>query len=363
MRAGGGLGLVWGATREAKSAHVARKRRVGVMETRSNHGRRRRASQPVSAVTRPADDRGGDRGGDRRSGVAGESDRGRAGAEWELPGDLRALIDLGGLEPGGLGSGGLGSGGRDEAASALGSLLRADRDLAAEVPQWCRVWPGGNGSMPSDLGEATRRHGQTAVAQMACLASIRRYFRPELRIDRYGRTQLWRHGVAVAAVSALVARVCGVSGGGSIFFAGALHDIGLLAAERLHGAAFAALVGDVDELSPMHEVERERWGWDHAMLGSQLLRRWRFPGLAVAAAAYHHDASRAIAEGVAGDEAIACISLANHLCSRTGWSSMGVHNVVAPAGPELERIGVDAGRLTRIWRALPQVLSEASTLP
>lgn len=326
------------------------------METLSNHGRRGRASQPVSAVTRPADDRGDDRG----IGVAGGSERGRGGAGrgragWELPADLRTLVDQGGLEPE-----------ADDGAaagSALGSLLRADRDLAAEVPQWCRGWPGADGATPSDLGEAVRRHGLTAVAQMACLASIRRYFRPESRIDRYGRTQLWRHGVAVGAVSALVARVCGVSGGGSIFFAGALHDIGLLAAERLHGAAFAALVGDVDELSPMHEIERERWGWDHAMLGSQLLRRWRFPGLAVAAAAYHHDASRAIAEGVAGDEAIACISLANHLCSRTGWSSMGVHNVVAPTGPELERIGVDAGRLTRIWRALPQVLSEACTLP
>lgn len=321
------------------------------METLSNHGRRRRPTEPVSAVTRSADGPTAAPGG----GIADGSDRGRGGAGWELPAALRTLVDRGGLEP--L------AGDDAAAASALGSLLRADRDLAAEVPQWCRGWPGANGVTPADVGEAVRRHGLTAVAQMACLASIRRYFRPDLRIDRYGRAQLWRHGVAVAAVSASVARVCGVGPGGSIFFAAALHDIGLLAAERLHGGGFAASVGDVDELSPMHEVERERWGWDHAMLGSQLLRRWGFPPLAVAAAEYHHDAGRAIAAGVAGDRAIACISLANHLCSRTGWSSMGVHNVVAPSGPVLERIGVDAGRLTRIWRALPQVLSEASTLP
>lgn len=248
------------------------------------------------------------------------------------------------------------------AGDALAACLAADRPLANELLRWCNAPLIGSEQPLQDLGQAAEQLGSGELARLAFLLYVRRLFLPDRQVDRYCRAVLWRHSLAVGGAAAMIARTCGVPSPNSAFLAGALHDIGLLASERLHGAAFANLVKHVDELSPMHEVEREQLGWDHAELGGEILRHWGLPRPIVAAARHHHAPEAAIEDRHAEAGVIACVALANHLCSRTGWSSMAVHNLQAPGGGVLQYLGVNAVRLTQIWQRLPHTLRDASSL-
>ncbi len=253
---------------------------------------------------------------------------------------------------------------------ALRRCLTSDWSLAAPLLQWCNSplisGPAGLLVRPGpfdDLGDALEAIGRDEGARLAFLVFIRRMFLPDRQVDRYRRSVLWRHNLAVGAVAAMIARICGGLSPGDLFFAGALHDIGLLASERLHGATFRRLVADVDELSAIHEIEQERLGWDHAELGAKILQHWGAPAAAVAATQHHHAPERAIEERDAEAKSVACVALANHLCSRTGWSSLGVHNLMAPDGKVLQQLGIDAHGLTHIWQGLPQTMRDVSAFP
>jgi putative nucleotidyltransferase with HDIG domain len=78
------------------------------------------------------------------------------------------------------------------------------------------------------------------------------------------------------------------------FAAGLLHDVGrLLLAARL-GADY----GEIHSASrstgvPIHVLERDQLGTDHAGVGGHLLAMWGLPPVVVDAVARHHDASLA----------------------------------------------------------------------
>ena len=249
---------------------------------------------------------------------------------WTLPDRIRELV-----------SSGAGSG-------ALAACLAADRKLASVLRRW--------------RDSPLVRGGTDEMTRLAFLAHVRRLFLPDRRVDRYHRETLWRHSVATAAVARMIATTCGGPAPGVAFLAAAVHDVGLLASERIHGASFGNLVANVDELSAMHEIERESLGWDHAQLGGEIVRHWGLPEPIVVATRYHHAPEIAVERDLPGAEVTACVALANHLCSRTGWSSMGIHNLPAPSGPVLQMLGIDAEKLTTIWSQLPPTLRDATTL-
>lgn len=242
----------------------------------------------------------------------------------------------------------------------LARWLRSAPELAGRLLRWCNTSLLGGGAPFEDLDQAAAALEAKLLSRLAVLAHVREWYLPEARIDRFSRERLWGHSVAVAAVAQMIARTCLETDTSMVFLAGGLHDIGLCASERVHGAAFGALVADVDELSPIHEIEQERLGWDHASFGGQILRHWGLPEAIVAAARHHHDPLPAMAGPHAAT--VSCVALANHLCSRTGWSAMGVHSVPPPPGEALAPLRLTAEVLGQLWEQLPAVLRGAGEL-
>jgi putative nucleotidyltransferase with HDIG domain len=171
---------------------------------------------------------------------------------------------------------------------------------------------------------------------------------------------LWRHSIAVGAVAAMISRTCGCGDPSLVFVAGTLHDIGLCANERLDSDAFAAVIAEIDELSPTCQIERELLGWDHGDLGAAILAQWGMPEEVQMAAKLHHRAEQALSGPYS--ETVGCIAVANFLCSRSGWASLGSHNVVAPSEVVFRHLGIDAPLLTVLWQQLYPAMESVTEL-
>ena len=238
--------------------------------------------------------------------------------------------------------------------------LASDRELAKRLLDWCNS-PLYNLSRPyASLEEASKVMEGRDLARLAVLAFVRSKFLPDLQIDIYRRDAVWSHSVAVGAVAAIVSRICGCSDPSLVFVAGVLHDIGLCASERLDRDSFATVIGQIDELSPTHEVEQEILGWDHTQLGEAVLKQWGMPEEVQMVARYHHTPEQAI-EGPCGG-AIGCVAIANYLCSRSGWTSAGCHNLAPPSDLVFRQLGIDAGLLTVLWQQLYPAIESVAEL-
>jgi putative nucleotidyltransferase with HDIG domain len=98
----------------------------------------------------------------------------------------------------------------------------------------------------------------------------------------------FRHSLAVAICASIIGRNNGLDGS-SLFLAGILHDIGMLALmstyPELHREAQQLAVRDS---LFMYEAETVVFGFDHANIGASLCRHWNLPKSIVQAIGCHH---------------------------------------------------------------------------
>lgn len=269
-------------------------------------------------------------------------------ARWELPlpDGARRLIASGDFD------------GREN--ETLVRWLASEPELASRLLRWCNS-PLFNLSTPhQSLEDAAKIMNGSELAQLAVLAWVRGLYNPEKQIDIYSRECLWGHSMAVAAVGSLIARTCTDADPGKVFVAGALHDIGMIANERLDPESFGEVLSEIDELSPMHEVEQDMMGWDHTQLGAAMLRGWGMPDEICLATEHHHTAHRCLDSE--HSETVCCVSIANYLCSRAGWSSVGTHTIAAPKESVFRHLGIDTGLLTVLWQQLYSSLDSVARL-
>jgi hypothetical protein len=52
------------------------------------------------------------------------------------------------------------------------------------------------------------------------------------------------------------------------------------------------------------------------------------------------------------------ISLANYLCNRAGWTSLGVHNVEPPSDDTYTMLGLDPSLCDLVWESIEPSLDE-----
>jgi putative nucleotidyltransferase with HDIG domain len=210
-----------------------------------------------------------------------------------------------------------------------------------------------------DLSVAARLLGFREFRNLAITVYMSRMFDISTDIGTFRKAALWSHSVAVAAAAHLVSRVCGCGVPADAYIAGLLHDIGLLLINRHMRRRFAQVVERVRSMTPTCEVERSVYAFDHAQLGGHVTRYWDFPAPVVDAIQYHHDV-----DAYAGPhrKLVYVIAAANYLCSRAGWTSLGVHNVPLPPDPVYRTLGLDQVALAVIWDELLPTLDKAVSL-
>ncbi len=170
--------------------------------------------------------------------------------------------------------------------------------------------------------------GFQAVQHLAIAATIGKLFTGGKICEHFSAKDLWRHCVAVAAVSRQLALHTGADLAEEAFLGGLMHDIGLLVSLQVCRAAFRQVcdraLADAD--ADFATIEHDIIGATHLELGAVLAGSWKFPP-GVCGIAAHHDSPLKLDPRWQGVGAL--VYVADVLCCRQGVAfNLTARNVV-----------------------------------
>lgn len=211
----------------------------------------------------------------------------------------------------------------------------------------------------TDLRTAISLLGFREIRNLAMTVCMSRLFETNGNHGTYRREALWEHCVAVGAASRLVARVCGRGVPEEAYIAGLLHDLGIILIDQSLRRHFCQVVSMVGPSMTTCEAENRILSFDHALLGGFIAAKWNLAEPVIDAIAYHHNSGDY--QGPHRD-LVYVVAIANYLCSRAGWTSLGVHNVAPPPDQVYAGLGLDQISLAIIWDELEPTLGRAGSL-
>jgi len=179
----------------------------------------------------------------------------------------------------------------DERSSAqdLARVIMTDQSLTARILKLANSAFYGQLRKVSSVTQAVVLLGFDLVKSLVLGLSVFDALWGEEAKGSFERAKLWRHSLASALASHLVATWVKVRERETAFVAGLLHDIGRVALHRLFPREYQ-VVGELQALErcPVQEAETLVLGFDHAEAGGWLCDHWKLPPLLVNAIAFHH---------------------------------------------------------------------------
>jgi putative nucleotidyltransferase with HDIG domain len=175
----------------------------------------------------------------------------------------------------------------------IGKVIECDTGLTARLLQIV------NSALYGLPGRVDRvSHAVTLLGRQ----TLRDLVLATLAIRVFGRisTQLvdvstfWHHSVYCGLIAKTLARYCHVLHAERLLVAGLLHDAGQLVLYHLRPepAARALALAEPND-DGLYRAERAVFGYTHAMVGAELLRRWALPKSLQTSVAFHHEPERA----------------------------------------------------------------------
>ncbi len=204
----------------------------------------------------------------------------------------------------------------DSGASDLAEVVRLDAPLTARILRLANSpYYSSRGDM-ADIHRCIAVLGYRTIRQVAICVSVATSVvsaaaRAKGQLDY---KELWRHSVATAALAKHLAEMEGTNDPEEIFTAGLLHDLGKFILEIYSPQSYGQVIRSCRERDlPLVEMEREEYGFDHAVLGEAFGFSWRFPGLLTRCFGHHHDQPQAMNEPGSEGHAVALVALADFL--------------------------------------------------
>lgn len=174
-------------------------------------------------------------------------------------------------------------------AKELQEIIEADPPFVARLLRTANSPYYGSPRQISGIREAIIWIGFDALKELALTQKVCEIFRPHQPFYDYSRNEVWKHSVAVAIASKLLARYEFGQYGNLIYVCGLLHDIGLILEDQFVHQEFREILQRSHEQDiGIAEAEHRILGIDHAYLGSRLAEYWDLPPVIVAAIAGHH---------------------------------------------------------------------------
>lgn len=166
----------------------------------------------------------------------------------------------------------------------------------------------------------------------------------------------WRHSIATGISARVIATYRREANVERFYVLGLLHDIGrLLMYLQIPELANQAIVLSASSQIPLYQAERQLLDFDHAAVGSELLRKWRLPVSLQEGVAYHHTPHLATRYS----EDAATVHIADIVANAFKMGSSG-EPTVPPFVPQAwERLGLPVDQLPYIAEQLEAHYSAA----
>lgn len=170
----------------------------------------------------------------------------------------------------------------------LENIVSEDSALAAKVLMIANSALFNFPSKIDTIAKAITIIGHKQINEVILSCSIVAMFK-DIPQDAMDMDMFWRHSIAVATTSRILASSRHEQNIEKYFTAGLLHDIGkLILFVEAPKYAIEVLAKSAETNELMHKVEKEVMGFDHAKLGAMLLKKWKLPEEVVSSVYYHH---------------------------------------------------------------------------
>lgn len=184
----------------------------------------------------------------------------------------------------------------DEKTSSqdIAKLVSEDTALAAKVLRLANSAMYNFPSKISAITQAVTIIGTRQLKDLVLAASVTSVFK-DMPSDLVDMESFWRHSIASAVAARLLSQLRRDSNSESAFVAGLLHDIGrLIMFKELGPQMLQCCQRSQTESITLDLIERESFGFDHALLGGMLLKEWKLPPQLVESTQFHHSPSRSM---------------------------------------------------------------------
>jgi len=175
--------------------------------------------------------------------------------------------------------------------SDLVEVIRLDQSITANVLKLCNSAYFGLPRKVSSLKEAVVYLGTIQLRRVLLASGAKElYDRPDKGYS-YFVGELWRHAIACALMSQVLARHLRLSlDEDNVFTAALLHDVGKVVLSTYVSREYTEIEMLVkEEKLSFHRAEHQVLGFDHAEIGGLLAELWKFPNSIVAAIRFHHE--------------------------------------------------------------------------
>ncbi len=204
----------------------------------------------------------------------------------------------------------------DSGAADLAEVVRLDAPLTARILRLANSpYYSSRGDM-ADIHRCIAVLGYRTIRQVAICVSVATSVvsaaaRAKGQLDY---KELWRHSVATGALAKHLAEMVDYQEPEEIFTAGLLHDLGKFILEIYSPQSYGQVIRSCREQNrSLVDMEREIFGFDHAVLGEAFGFSWRFPGMLTRCFGHHHDKPPKDCVPGSDGHAVALVALADFL--------------------------------------------------
>lgn len=191
------------------------------------------------------------------------------------------------------------------------------------------------------VSQAVSVVGTSQVRDLSLATSITGLFKdiPKDLIDVEG---FWKHSLATGVAARVIAGLRSEGNVERFFVAGILHDVGrLVLLLRAPAAAREILEHSVENDCHLFEAESAVTGFDHARVGSILMKHWAMPDVLQDALGYHHMPAKAARYPVEAST----LHVADILAHALQIGGSGERYVPPVSAGGWNKLGLDAGNI------------------
>jgi putative nucleotidyltransferase with HDIG domain len=241
----------------------------------------------------------------------------------------------------------------------LRSVVEGDPSLTIRLLRTVNSAAYGLRTQVDSIHRAIALLGFSAVKNLAITASVAQMFKSDQLIHTYSRPGLWKHMIAVGVSGRMIASRSGLPQFDEAYMCGLLHDIGYVLLDQHAHDEFVSVVSKLTAETPTFEVERATLQLDHCQVGAAIAERWKFPKSVVEAIKNHHHSARSESSL---QPLVHVVEVANFLCSKKGFTSMGIHNAPTPTPEVFAALSIGREDLKVLWQDLDKELQHIDEL-
>lgn len=172
----------------------------------------------------------------------------------------------------------------------LAEVIKYDQAITANILHLTNSAHFGLSRQVTSLDTALALLGQQQVRQVLVASASMPFLAKDIEGYNMTAQDLWAHAMGCAIISEIVAKYCKYPEPAVLFTAALLHDIGKTVMHLYVGPRLKEIVTKANSQEiTFSEAEWQVLGGDHAVIGSDILRKWEFPPDVVRAVRNHHD--------------------------------------------------------------------------